>query len=123
MAFPSLPLSLGLDLLSLSRLSVLDLVVALAPHADEAAISKLYSTIRPYLEVSPRGQEPHTAPPGEEGPPWRGGACLLSPCLVAAQDQVFISFLVACLPFVVSPRLSCKCQRDRNARRSSGLTC
>lgn len=79
MAFPSLPLSLGLDLLSLSRLSVLDLVVALAPHADEAAISKLYSTIRPYLEVSPRGQEPHTAPPGEEGPPWRGGACLLVP--------------------------------------------
>ncbi|XP_048959450.1 RRP12-like protein isoform X2 [Canis lupus dingo] len=33
-----------------TRLSVLDLVVALAPHADEAAISKLYSTIRPYLE-------------------------------------------------------------------------
>lgn len=41
-------------------MSVLDLVVALAPRADEAAISKLYSTIRPYLEVSRGGQEPHT---------------------------------------------------------------
>uniref|UniRef100_A0A673V6M7 Ribosomal RNA processing 12 homolog n=1 Tax=Suricata suricatta TaxID=37032 RepID=A0A673V6M7_SURSU len=38
-----------------SRLSVLDLVVALAPHADEAAISKLYSTIRPYLESKAHG--------------------------------------------------------------------
>ncbi|MXQ92724.1 hypothetical protein E5288_WYG004352 [Bos mutus] len=38
-----------------SRLSVLDLVVALAPHADEAAISKLYSTIRPYLESKTHG--------------------------------------------------------------------
>ncbi|KAB0399966.1 hypothetical protein E2I00_007396 [Balaenoptera physalus] len=44
-----------LGLLSLSRLSVLDLVVALAPHADEAAISKLYSTIRPYLESKAHG--------------------------------------------------------------------
>ncbi|XP_063583457.1 RRP12-like protein isoform X1 [Pongo abelii] len=33
-----------------TRLSVLDLVVALAPCADEAAISKLYFTIQPYLE-------------------------------------------------------------------------
>ncbi|KAG8523483.1 RRP12-like protein [Galemys pyrenaicus] len=39
----------------LSRLSVLDLVVALAPHADEAAISKLYATIRPYLESKAHG--------------------------------------------------------------------
>uniref|UniRef100_A0A2K6PJJ1 Ribosomal RNA processing 12 homolog n=1 Tax=Rhinopithecus roxellana TaxID=61622 RepID=A0A2K6PJJ1_RHIRO len=38
-----------------SRLSVLDLVVALAPCADEAAISKLYSTIRPYLESKAHG--------------------------------------------------------------------
>ncbi|XP_072661931.1 RRP12-like protein [Canis lupus baileyi] len=38
-----------------TRLSVLDLVVALAPHADEAAISKLYSTIRPYLESKAHG--------------------------------------------------------------------
>ncbi|ELR52465.1 RRP12-like protein [Bos mutus] len=38
-----------------TRLSVLDLVVALAPHADEAAISKLYSTIRPYLESKTHG--------------------------------------------------------------------
>lgn len=38
-----------------TRLSVLDLVVALAPHADEAAISKLYSTIRPYLESKSHG--------------------------------------------------------------------
>lgn len=38
-----------------TRLSVLDLVVALAPHADEAAISKLYSTIRPYLESKVHG--------------------------------------------------------------------
>uniref|UniRef100_A0A2K6EW19 Ribosomal RNA processing 12 homolog n=1 Tax=Propithecus coquereli TaxID=379532 RepID=A0A2K6EW19_PROCO len=38
-----------------TRLSVLDLVVALAPHADEAAISKLYSTIRPYLENKAHG--------------------------------------------------------------------
>ncbi|XP_037660689.1 RRP12-like protein isoform X1 [Choloepus didactylus] len=38
-----------------TRLSVLDLVVALAPHADEAAISKLYSTIRPYLESKEHG--------------------------------------------------------------------
>uniref|UniRef100_A0A452VAA1 Ribosomal RNA processing 12 homolog n=1 Tax=Ursus maritimus TaxID=29073 RepID=A0A452VAA1_URSMA len=40
---------------ALSRLSVLDLVVALAPHADEAAISRLYSTIRPYLESKAHG--------------------------------------------------------------------
>uniref|UniRef100_F6X6Z7 Ribosomal RNA processing 12 homolog n=1 Tax=Monodelphis domestica TaxID=13616 RepID=F6X6Z7_MONDO len=33
-----------------TRHSILDLIVALAPHADEASISKLYSTIRPYLE-------------------------------------------------------------------------
>ncbi|XP_022354987.1 RRP12-like protein isoform X2 [Enhydra lutris kenyoni] len=38
-----------------TRLSVLDLVVALAPHADEAAIGKLYSTIRPYLESKAHG--------------------------------------------------------------------
>lgn len=38
-----------------TRLSVLDLVVALAPHADEAAISKLYCTIRPYLESKSHG--------------------------------------------------------------------
>ncbi|XP_008063720.1 RRP12-like protein, partial [Carlito syrichta] len=38
-----------------TRLSVLDLVVALAPHADEAAISKLYATIRPYLESTAHG--------------------------------------------------------------------
>ncbi|XP_029101712.1 RRP12-like protein [Monodon monoceros] len=38
-----------------TRLSVLDLVVALAPRADEAAISKLYSTIRPYLESKAHG--------------------------------------------------------------------
>ncbi|XP_036351807.2 RRP12-like protein [Ochotona princeps] len=38
-----------------TRLSVLDLVVALAPHADEAAISKLYTTIRPYLESKAHG--------------------------------------------------------------------
>ncbi|XP_058910671.1 RRP12-like protein [Kogia breviceps] len=38
-----------------TRLSVLDLVVALAPHADEAAISKLYFTIRPYLESKAHG--------------------------------------------------------------------
>uniref|UniRef100_A0A8C3WR88 Ribosomal RNA processing 12 homolog n=1 Tax=Catagonus wagneri TaxID=51154 RepID=A0A8C3WR88_9CETA len=38
-----------------TRLSVLDLVVALAPHAEEAAISKLYSTIRPYLESKSHG--------------------------------------------------------------------
>ncbi|XP_036685217.1 RRP12-like protein isoform X2 [Balaenoptera musculus] len=38
-----------------TRLSVLDLVVALAPHADEAAISQLYSTIRPYLESKAHG--------------------------------------------------------------------
>ncbi|XP_055280941.1 RRP12-like protein [Moschus berezovskii] len=38
-----------------TRLSVLDLVVALAPHADEATISKLYSTIRPYLESKAHG--------------------------------------------------------------------
>ncbi|XP_003479611.1 RRP12-like protein [Cavia porcellus] len=38
-----------------TRLSVLDLVVALAPHADEAAISKLYSTIQPYLESKVHG--------------------------------------------------------------------
>ncbi|XP_044772502.1 RRP12-like protein isoform X2 [Neomonachus schauinslandi] len=38
-----------------TRLSVLDLVVALAPHADEAAISKLYSTIQPYLESKAHG--------------------------------------------------------------------
>lgn len=56
-----------LGLLSLSRLSVLDLVVALAPHADEAAISKLYSTIRPYLEVSHRDREPRTTTPGASG--------------------------------------------------------
>lgn len=56
-----------LGLLSPSRLSVLDLVVALAPHADEAAISKLYSTIRPYLEVSHGGQEPRTTTPGANG--------------------------------------------------------
>lgn len=56
-----------LGLLSPSRLSVLDLVVALAPHADEAAISKLYSTIRPYLEVSHGGREPRTTTPGASG--------------------------------------------------------
>ncbi|XP_059114095.1 RRP12-like protein [Peromyscus eremicus] len=38
-----------------TRLSVLDLVVALAPHSDEAAIGKLYSTIRPYLESKVHG--------------------------------------------------------------------
>ncbi|KAM4852776.1 RRP12-like protein isoform 2-T2 [Thomomys bottae] len=38
-----------------TRLSVLDLVVALAPHADESAISQLYSTIRPYLESKAHG--------------------------------------------------------------------
>uniref|UniRef100_A0A7N5JM73 Ribosomal RNA processing 12 homolog n=1 Tax=Ailuropoda melanoleuca TaxID=9646 RepID=A0A7N5JM73_AILME len=38
-----------------TRLSVLDLVVALAPHADEAAISRLYFTIRPYLESKAHG--------------------------------------------------------------------
>ncbi|XP_052041658.1 RRP12-like protein [Apodemus sylvaticus] len=38
-----------------TRLSVLDLVVALAPYSDEAAISKLYSTIRPYLESKVHG--------------------------------------------------------------------
>ncbi|KAM5271620.1 RRP12-like protein isoform 2-T2 [Ctenodactylus gundi] len=40
-----------------TRLSVLDLVVALAPHADEAAISKLYSTIRPYLDSKTHGMQ------------------------------------------------------------------
>ncbi|KFO34874.1 RRP12-like protein isoform X2 [Fukomys damarensis] len=38
-----------------TRLSVLDLVVALAPHAGEAAIDKLYSTIQPYLESKIHG--------------------------------------------------------------------
>lgn len=38
-----------------TRLSVLDLVVALAPHADEASISKLYYDIRPYLESKAHG--------------------------------------------------------------------
>ncbi|PNJ86832.1 RRP12 isoform 6 [Pongo abelii] len=38
-----------------TRLSVLDLVVALAPCADEAAISKLYFTIQPYLESKAHG--------------------------------------------------------------------
>lgn len=67
--------------------------MALAPRADEAAISKLYSTIRPYLEVSRGGQEPHT-------PTLVGGAWALSPCLAAAQDRVLICFLMAWLPFV-----------------------
>lgn len=66
---------------ALSRLSVLDLVVALAPHADEAAISKLYSTIRPYLEVSSRAgicTQPHL---WEKGAPWKGGPCpVFLPC-------------------------------------------
>ena len=74
-----------LGLLLPSRLSVLDLVVALAPHADEAAISKLYSTIRPYLEVSHGGQEPHTTTPGASGGSLWGvcvGGCLSvsTPC-------------------------------------------
>ncbi|XP_051837739.1 RRP12-like protein [Antechinus flavipes] len=33
-----------------TRHSILDLIVAMAPHADEASISKLYRTICPYLE-------------------------------------------------------------------------
>ncbi|XP_027715392.1 RRP12-like protein [Vombatus ursinus] len=33
-----------------TRHSILDLIVAMAPHADEASISKLYNTISPYLE-------------------------------------------------------------------------
>lgn len=90
-----------LGLLSPSRLSVLDLVVALAPHADEAAISKLYSTIRPYLEVSHRGQEPSTTTPGASGGSLQC-VCVrgmsLSVRLAAAQDRVFICFLVAWLP-------------------------
>lgn len=73
-----------LGLLSPSRLSVLDLVVALAPHADEAAISKLYSTIRPYLEVSHRGREPGTTTPGASGGSLRcvcvRGMSVCTPC-------------------------------------------
>lgn len=46
---------------------MLDLVVALAPHADEAAISKLYSTIRPYLEVSQMAGLPQDHPWGKRG--------------------------------------------------------
>ncbi|XP_072482690.1 RRP12-like protein [Notamacropus eugenii] len=33
-----------------TRHSILDLIVAMAPHADEASISRLYHTICPYLE-------------------------------------------------------------------------
>ncbi|XP_063818418.1 RRP12-like protein [Pseudophryne corroboree] len=32
------------------RLSVLDLIVAMAPYADEPSMTKIYKTIRPYLE-------------------------------------------------------------------------
>lgn len=52
--------------------------MALAPCADEAAISKLYSTIRPYLEVSLSGQEPHTATLGGR---WVVGTWGLFSCL------------------------------------------
>ena len=77
--------------------------MALAPHADEAAISKLYSTIRPYLEVSHGGREPRTTTPGASGGSLRC-VCVrgmsLSLRLAAAQDRVFICFLVAWLPSV-----------------------
>lgn len=35
-----------------SRLSLLDLVVAMAPYADEQSLGSLYSTIQPSLQVS-----------------------------------------------------------------------
>lgn len=38
-------------LLSL-RLSMMDLVVAMAPSVDEATMTKTFELIRPYLEVS-----------------------------------------------------------------------
>lgn len=34
------------------RLSILDLVVAMAPYADEQSLSSLYRTIQPSLQVS-----------------------------------------------------------------------
>lgn len=34
------------------RLSILDLVVAMAPYADEQSLGSLYRTIQPYLQVS-----------------------------------------------------------------------
>ena len=88
-----------LGLLALSRLSVLDLVVALAPHADEAAISKLYSTIRPYLEVSPGAGSPMQPHLGEEWVPWQGGACLLVfiPCCCPRSGLHLLSHGVAAL--------------------------
>lgn len=42
-------------LLSL-RLSMMDLVVAMAPSVDEATMTKTFELIRPYLEVSARTQ-------------------------------------------------------------------
>lgn len=97
-----------LGLLPLSRLSVLDLVVALAPHADEAAISKLYSTIRPYLEVSRGGREPHTAVLGQRGCTLESRACLLVfiPCCSPGSGLHLPSCGVAGLCALSSPSVT-----------------
>lgn len=106
-----------LGLLALSRLSVLDLVVALAPHADETAISKLYATIRPYLEVSPGAGSPTQPRLGRRGS-WERWACL-HPLLL----RRVICFLVVAALVPGLAHLSRRCHRDENARPCPGLAC
>lgn len=52
------------------RLSILDLVVAMAPYADEPSLGSLYRTIQPSLQVS------HPPAPQGQGVQW-GTFCLL----------------------------------------------
>uniref|UniRef100_A0A8D2DAC7 Ribosomal RNA processing 12 homolog n=1 Tax=Sciurus vulgaris TaxID=55149 RepID=A0A8D2DAC7_SCIVU len=91
-----------------TRLSVLDLVVALAPHADEAAISKLYSTIRPYLESKAHGVQKKAYRVLEEvcANPQGPGACFVQTHLDELKKTLLDSLRSTSSP-AKRPRLKC----------------
>lgn len=71
-----------------SRLSLLDLVVAMAPYADEQSLGSLYSTIQPSLQVS-RGAPSarvHPAGRGRRVTPCKGATLTAVPLAVPAEQ-------------------------------------
>ncbi|XP_007456263.1 PREDICTED: RRP12-like protein isoform X2 [Lipotes vexillifer] len=91
-----------------TRLSVLDLVVALAPRADEAAISKLYSTIQPYLESKAHGVQKKAYRVLEEvcASPQGPGACFVQSHLDDLKKTLLDSLRSTSSP-AKRPRLKC----------------
>ncbi|KAM6186430.1 RRP12-like protein isoform 2-T2 [Rhynchocyon petersi] len=91
-----------------TRLSVLDLIVALAPHADEAAISKLYTTIRPYLESKAHGVQKKAYRVLEEvcASPQGPGACFVQSHLDDLKKTLLDSLRSTSSP-AKRPRLKC----------------